>query len=608
MNAEQNWRMGTTTRRSAGVARAGVRIESLRAALVATWLAWLGGFMGLGGLVGLVGCAGDGVADDPAAPSEDGSPGTVDAVDFARDVQPIFDANCSCHLSFSAPQGMVLQEGASYNSLVGVPSTANSSFLRVVPGDPDASYLLVTIDDDAERVDERVGDRMPRGLPPLSGDDVATIRRWIDEGATRVALPGDGGTGDGNGDGDSRPPVFDGVVDVVPVSSQAVDVFWNSAQDDETPPESIVLRVFIATQSGAQDFSRPVAVALGSSSSVRIEGLEPSTRYFVVVRAEDAAGNQDGNTVEMAVTTFDATSSGRVDFAAQIQPIFHRSCSCHLTLSAPKGAVLLAGLSYDALVGTRSSEVSSLFRVEPLEPDRSYLVIKIDDASSGVHLRAGERMPYQLPPLSRADTRPRPSLDRRGSREDVRPPAGRRQHAARVRGSRERQGDESAVDLCLLGAGNRRCHAGRGAGVLGLRRGERGRVRLRRRNCVTAVVVVGGADPWGPKAVRASAGSVLRVPIVAADDIAEVLAALRTSGATVVATDVREGEPHDTGALVPPVAVVLGSEPHGLDRSIDPLVDHWVRIAMRGPTESLNVAMAGTLLAYEASRPADSSG
>mgnify|MGYP001812771447 FL=1 len=133
-------------------------------------------------------------------------------------------------------------------------------------------------------------------------------------------------------------------------------------------------------------------------------------------------------------------------------------------------------------------------------------------------------------------------------------------------------------------------------------------VRLADAGAAAAVVVVGGADPWGPKAVRASAGSVLRVPIVAAENVADALGPLRAAGATVVATDVRHGEPHDGGVLTPPVAIVLGSEPRGLDRSIAPLVDHWTRIDMRGPTESLNVAMAGALLAYEASSSADSSG
>ncbi len=116
------------------------------------------------------------------------------------------------------------------------------------------------------------------------------------------------------------------------------------------------------------------------------------------------------------------------------------------------------------------------------------------------------------------------------------------------------------------------------------------------------VVVMGGADPWAPKAVRASAGSVLRVPVVSASDAGVALAALRAAGAAIMAADPAEGEIHDSGTLAAgrgPIALVLGSEAHGLDPTLDEFVDGRVRIPMAGSTESLNVAMAATLLAFE---------
>lgn len=117
-----------------------------------------------------------------------------------------------------------------------------------------------------------------------------------------------------------------------------------------------------------------------------------------------------------------------------------------------------------------------------------------------------------------------------------------------------------------------------------------------------AVVVIGGADPWAPKTVRASAGSVLRVPVVQAASTGAVLEALRTAGAAIVAADPHDGARHDSGVLTAatgPVALVLGSESHGLDRSLHELADRRVRIPMAGGAESLNVAMAATLLAFE---------
>ncbi len=120
------------------------------------------------------------------------------------------------------------------------------------------------------------------------------------------------------------------------------------------------------------------------------------------------------------------------------------------------------------------------------------------------------------------------------------------------------------------------------------------------------VVFVGGADPWSPKAVRASSGSALRVPIVRHDDARAVLKVLREAGARVVASDAASGSPYLAGALDAsrgPLAVVAGSEARGLDRSLDDLVHDWVHIGMAGGTESLNVAMATTLLAFEFRRP-----
>lgn len=116
------------------------------------------------------------------------------------------------------------------------------------------------------------------------------------------------------------------------------------------------------------------------------------------------------------------------------------------------------------------------------------------------------------------------------------------------------------------------------------------------------VVVAGGADPWAPKVVRASAGSVLRVPVVQSPDAKSALGDLRAAGARIVAAEAHDGDPHDSGVLAAgtgPVALVLGSESHGLDRSLDELVDRRVRIPMAGGAESLNVAMAATLLAFE---------
>ncbi|HYI60966.1 MAG TPA: RNA methyltransferase [Acidimicrobiales bacterium] len=118
----------------------------------------------------------------------------------------------------------------------------------------------------------------------------------------------------------------------------------------------------------------------------------------------------------------------------------------------------------------------------------------------------------------------------------------------------------------------------------------------------TSVVLTDGSvDPWSPKVVRASAGSVLRVPI-RRGPAAAVLAELAAAGVRTVGTRARDGAPPDRVDLAGPVALVLGSEAHGLPDEVAAAVDAWASLPMRGRVESLNVAVAGSVLAFEVVR------
>ena len=112
----------------------------------------------------------------------------------------------------------------------------------------------------------------------------------------------------------------------------------------------------------------------------------------------------------------------------------------------------------------------------------------------------------------------------------------------------------------------------------------------------------GSVDPFGPKCVRSSAGSLFRLAVTRAGDSGEVLAALAARGVTTVATVARGGETYDATDLTGPVALVLGSEAHGLPDAVADAVDRSVTIPMAGRTDSLNVGMAGTVLCFEALR------
>jgi TrmH family RNA methyltransferase len=109
-------------------------------------------------------------------------------------------------------------------------------------------------------------------------------------------------------------------------------------------------------------------------------------------------------------------------------------------------------------------------------------------------------------------------------------------------------------------------------------------------------VVFGGVsvDPFNPKTVRASAGSLFHVPVVVDPDPLPALGQHR------LGTAAHGGTPLDAVDLTRPVALVLGNEAHGLPS--DAPVDEWVSIPMVGRSESLNVGMAAAILCFEVAR------
>jgi TrmH family RNA methyltransferase len=112
--------------------------------------------------------------------------------------------------------------------------------------------------------------------------------------------------------------------------------------------------------------------------------------------------------------------------------------------------------------------------------------------------------------------------------------------------------------------------------------------------CVGVVMTEGSVDPWSPKTVRASAGALFRSPIALVPALSDVAGIDRLG--TAADAEVSHLDADLTGA----VAIVVGNEAHGLDPTT--AVDRWVRIDMDGPTESLNVAMAATVVLFEALR------
>jgi RNA methyltransferase, TrmH family len=143
--------------------------------------------------------------------------------------------------------------------------------------------------------------------------------------------------------------------------------------------------------------------------------------------------------------------------------------------------------------------------------------------------------------------------------------------------------------------------------------------------CAGVVLTTGSVDVHNPKCVRATAGSLFRVPVVEGVTVDSLLAGAAAAGRAVVGTVGPEAGPAD-GAGPSLVAapedvdltggplLLVGSEAHGLDGEIVGQCDLAVSVPMEGRVESLNASVAGAVVAFEAARqrrahrPADRGG
>lgn len=105
-------------------------------------------------------------------------------------------------------------------------------------------------------------------------------------------------------------------------------------------------------------------------------------------------------------------------------------------------------------------------------------------------------------------------------------------------------------------------------------------------------------DPFDPRVVRASMGSLFNLPFVLADDARAALQTLRARGVRLVGADAHRGIAWGTGLWQGSVALVLGNEAQGLAPELLPLIGDWVHLPMYGKADSLNVAVAGGVLMY----------
>ena len=136
-------------------------------------------------LASLSGCAGSGQGlDQNGQPIGSGGSSAPLSADLASIEENVFTPICSrCHIGASAPEGLQLDAAHAYDLLVGVPSVEDPTVLRVKPGAPDESYMVLKI----QGGPGISGVRMPFGGPYLPQSTIDVIRQWITDGAANVS-------------------------------------------------------------------------------------------------------------------------------------------------------------------------------------------------------------------------------------------------------------------------------------------------------------------------------------------------------------------------------------------------------------------------------------
>ena len=126
--------------------------------------------------------------------------------------------------------------------------------------------------------------------------------------------------------------------------------------------------------------------------------------------------------------------------------------------------------------------------------------------------------------------------------------------------------------------------AGEGAGVTGI------------------ILDRGSADIYSPKVIRSTMGSIYRVPFIYTDDLHQTIGEVKKQGIHLYAAHLKGKHNYEEENYTGPSGFLIGNEANGLTEEKAALADAWVRIPMAGKVESLNAAVAASVLLFETAR------
>ena len=109
------------------------------------------------------------------------------------------------------------------------------------------------------------------------------------------------------------------------------------------------------------------------------------------------------------------------------------------------------------------------------------------------------------------------------------------------------------------------------------------------------------ADPYSPKVVRSTMGTIFRVSVRITEDLPSAIEELKKKGVVIFGTHL-SGTDFYEADLTGPAAFLIGNEGNGLSEAVAATADRLLKIPMEGKVESLNAAVSGSVVAYEAYR------
>lgn len=120
---------------------------------------------------------------------------------------------------------------------------------------------------------------------------------------------------------------------------------------------------------------------------------------------------------------------------------------------------------------------------------------------------------------------------------------------------------------------------------------------------ITGVIMSkSSVDIYNPKTIRATMGSIYRVPFLYTDDLIPFMEILKKKHITTYAAHLKGKQFYDQEDYRKPVAFLIGNEGNGLSEELANKADQYIKIPMNGEVESLNAAIAATVLMYEVYR------